>query len=122
MSRTDERMPPAAVHVEQNGIGVVEGGRIFGQSLAILEYLEETHPDPPLLPSNPAERARVRQLALVIACEVHPLQNSGVRRHLRSAHGFDDDFVAPFQLEARGVGWPLDDGRHRIGFDAPHRV
>ncbi len=43
------------------------------------------------MPGNPVERARVRQLALVIACEIHPLQNSGVRQYLREAHGFDSD-------------------------------
>jgi len=88
-----EQRGPEYLAINPQGLvpSLEEGGRIFGQSLAILEYLEETHPDPPLLPSNPAERARVRQLALVIACEIHPLQNSGVRQHLREAHGFDGD-------------------------------
>jgi len=52
-----------------------DGAHVFTQSLAILEYLEETHPEPPLLPATPAERARVRAIALSIACEVHPLNN-----------------------------------------------
>jgi maleylacetoacetate isomerase len=88
-----EHRGPEYLAINPQGLVPVmeEGGRIFGQSLAILEYLEETHPDPSLLPGKPIERARVRQLALVIACEIHPLQNSGVRQHLRGAHGFDGD-------------------------------
>ena len=88
-----EQRGPEYLAINPQGLvpSLEEGGRIFGQSLAILEYLEETHPQPPLLPSEPVERARVRQLALLIACEIHPLQNSGVRQHLREAHGFDGD-------------------------------
>jgi maleylacetoacetate isomerase len=52
------------------------------QSLAIIEYLEETHPEPALLPKNPADRAFVRSLALSIACEIHPLNNLRVLRYL----------------------------------------
>src|SRR5262245_1652707 len=47
-------------------------GRTLTQSLAIIEYLEETHPEPPLLPKDPLERARVRALALTVACDIHP--------------------------------------------------
>ncbi len=57
-------------------------GRTLTQSLAIIEYLDETHPEPPLLPPTPAERARVRALALDIACEIHPLDNLRVLRYL----------------------------------------
>src|SRR5689334_1361457 len=48
---------------------------VFSQSLAIIEYLEETHPQPPLLPPEPAARAWVRSLALGVACDIHPLNN-----------------------------------------------
>jgi maleylpyruvate isomerase len=58
---------------------LVDGDVEIAQSLAILEYLEEKWPAPPLLPADPAGRARVRQLALVVACEIHPLQNLRVR-------------------------------------------
>ena len=60
------------------------------QSLAIIEYLEETHPEPPLLPADPAGRARVRALALGIACDIHPLNNLRVQRYLKATLGLDD--------------------------------
>jgi maleylacetoacetate isomerase/maleylpyruvate isomerase len=59
-----------------------DGAHVLTQSLAILEYLDETHPRPPLLPKDPFERARVRALALDIACEIHPLNNLRVLRYL----------------------------------------
>lgn len=59
-----------------------DGDEALTQSLAIIEYLEETHPEPPLLPRSPADRARVRALALDIACEIHPLNNLRVLRYL----------------------------------------
>ena len=61
---------------------LVDGEHRVAQSLAIIEYLDETHPTPPLLPATPAERARVRGLALDIACEIHPLNNLRVLRYL----------------------------------------
>ncbi len=59
------------------------------QSLAILEYLEETHPLPALLPRSPADRARVRALSLMIACEIHPLNNLRVLQYLSGTLGID---------------------------------
>ncbi len=59
-----------------------DGGHVLTQSLAILEYLDETHPEPPLLPREPLARARVRAIALDIACEIHPLNNLRVLRYL----------------------------------------
>ena len=59
-----------------------QDGQSLTQSLAIIEYLDETHPQPPLLPATPVERARVRALALDIACEIHPLNNLRVLRYL----------------------------------------
>jgi maleylacetoacetate isomerase/maleylpyruvate isomerase len=58
-----------------------EGVRL-AQSMAIIEYLEETHPQPPLLPADPLGRARVRALAQDVACEIHPLNNLRVLRYL----------------------------------------
>ena len=59
-----------------------DGAHALTQSMAIIEYLDETHPLPPLLPGTPAERARVRALAQDIACEIHPLNNLRVLRYL----------------------------------------
>jgi maleylpyruvate isomerase len=66
-------------------------GRILTQSLAIMEYLEERYPKPPLLPAVPADRALVRSMALVIACEVHPIQNLRVLNYLKDHHKQSDD-------------------------------
>ena len=66
-------------------------GQIFSQSLAIIEYLEECYPKPPLLPSDAAERAFVRSMALLIACEVHPIQNLRVLSHLKNDHKQSDE-------------------------------
>jgi maleylpyruvate isomerase len=68
-----------------------DGGRIFTQSLAIIEYLDERYPKPPLLPRDPADRAIARSMALLIACEVHPIQNLRVLNHLKSDHKQSDD-------------------------------
>jgi len=64
-----------------------DDGRVLTQSLAIIEYLEETHPHPPLLPASPKDRARVRSLALAVACEIHPLNNTRVLRYLKERLG-----------------------------------
>lgn len=59
-----------------------DGDATLTQSIAIIEYLDETHPQPPLLPADPPGRARVRALALDVACEIHPLNNLRVLRYL----------------------------------------
>jgi maleylpyruvate isomerase len=68
-----------------------DGGRILIQSLAIMEYLEERYPKPPLLPADPADRALVRSMALVIACEIHPIQNLRVLVYLKNNLKQSDD-------------------------------
>lgn len=65
-------------------------GNTLIQSLAIIEYLDETHPEPPLLPKDPIERARVRAVAQVISCDIHPLNNIGTRQVLTGMFGADD--------------------------------
>ena len=62
---------------------LADDGHVFAQSLAIIEYLEETNPDPPLLPPDFAGRAIVRSMALGIACDIHPLKNLRVTNYLR---------------------------------------
>ena len=69
---------------------LVEDGRAIAQSLAILEYLDEAHPEPPLLPHDPFDRAYVRGLSQVIACEMHPLNNVRVLKWLKARWGLSD--------------------------------
>ncbi|PZP95391.1 MAG: maleylacetoacetate isomerase [Variovorax paradoxus] len=66
-------------------------GVALSQSLAIIEYLEETHPEPRLLPSEPLARAQVRALAQTIACEIHPINNLRVLKYLSQELRVDDD-------------------------------
>jgi maleylpyruvate isomerase len=63
---------------------VMDDGAVLTQSVAIIEYLDETHPDPPLLPKAPLARARVRALAQAITCDVHPLNNLRVLQYLEN--------------------------------------
>ena len=92
LRRGEQREPD---YRELNPQGLVptlcDGDTAIGQSLAILEYLEEKHPEPPLLPKDPAGRARVRQLALAVACDIHPLQNMGPLGLLQSEFGLSSD-------------------------------
>jgi maleylacetoacetate isomerase len=70
---------------------LVDGDLAISQSLAILEYLEETHAAPPLLPRDPADRAFARQIALTVACEIHPLNNVAVLNYLTQDLGLGDE-------------------------------
>jgi maleylpyruvate isomerase len=70
-----------------------DNGRILTQSLAIIEYLDEIYPDPPLLPQDSADKALVRSMALVIACEVHPIQNLRVLNYVKRNYHQTDEQV-----------------------------
>ena len=61
----------------------IDGDDVLTQSLAIIEYLEETHPEPALLPGSPLDRAFIRSVALQIACEIHPVDNLRVLKYLK---------------------------------------
>ncbi|MGC2075625.1 MAG: maleylacetoacetate isomerase [Xanthobacteraceae bacterium] len=63
---------------------VTTAGDVLIQSLAIIEYLDETHPQPPFLPKDPLDRARVRAFAELIACDIHPLNNTSLLRYLKN--------------------------------------
>lgn len=69
----------------------LDDGAVLIQSMAIMEYLEETHPEPPLLPKDPKGRARVRGLANVIACDIHPLNNLAVLNYLTGEMKVSED-------------------------------
>ena len=77
--------------------------RVITQSLAICEWLDETLPQPPLLPGNPLERARIRAFALAIACDIHPVQNLKVLARLRSMSIPEGDVTA-------WAAWVIRDG------------
>ncbi|HJY83259.1 MAG TPA: maleylacetoacetate isomerase [Candidatus Binatia bacterium] len=77
-----------------------DDGRVLTQSLAIIEYLEERYPEPPLLPRDPADRAIVRSMALAIACEVHPLQNLRVLNYVRDVLHHPEE-----EMNAWGQHW-----------------
>lgn len=68
----------------------LDDGRLLTQSLAIVEYLDEAYPEPPLLPRDVAGRARVRAIALAIACDIHPLNNLRVLHYLTGTLGASD--------------------------------
>jgi len=69
------------------------GEAVLAQSPAIAEFLEEQHPEPALLPPDSLGRARVREMMHSIGCEIHPLQNSGVLKHIKAAYSLDNDAV-----------------------------
>ena len=88
LRRGEQSAPPFASLNPQSLVPALEDdGRLLTQSLAIIEYLEEVRPIPPLLPPDPAGRARVRSLALAIACDIHPLNNLRVLNYLKKPLG-----------------------------------
>jgi maleylacetoacetate isomerase len=101
-----------------------DDGTLITQSLAIIEYLDEVHRSPPLLPGSPRDRAAIRSLAQVIACDIHPVNNLRVLQYLRNPLGHDEDAVARWNREwmSRGfaaleisIGRYSGDGRHCHG-------
>ncbi len=76
---------------------LIDGDTGLNQSLAIIEYLDETYPDPPLLPKGAVERARVRAAALTVACDIHPLNNLRILRHLKNTFGQEQEAIDTWQ-------------------------
>ena len=86
--RYGEHLEPAYKAVNPQGLVpalILEDGRLLSQSLAIIEYLDETVPEPPLLPDTAVGRARVRMLAQIIACDIHPVNNQPLETMLSSS-------------------------------------
>lgn len=72
---------------------LVDGEQVLTQTPAIIEWLEERYPDPPLLPANSADRARVRALAALVGCDIHPINNRRILEYLRKTLGCDETAV-----------------------------
>jgi maleylpyruvate isomerase len=104
--RKGEQCAPAYLAINPQGLVPTledDTGTIITQSLAIIEWLEETHPEPALLPKDPLRRAKVRAFALAIACEIHPVQNLKVLTRLREL-GLPEDKVTGW------AGWVNSEG------------
>lgn len=93
--RHDEHLAPDYLAINPQGFvpALDDDGAIIVQSLAIIDYLEETRPAPPLLPTRPADRAHARALAQIVACDIHPIDNLRVLRYLRDPLGHDQETV-----------------------------
>jgi maleylpyruvate isomerase len=94
LAKGEHRKPEYAGRYPQGLLPtLVVDGLELAQSLAIIEYLDERHPNPSLLPREPASRARVRSLALLVACEIHPLNNLRTLQYLKRQLGQNEEQV-----------------------------
>ncbi len=111
--RTGAQRDPAFLSRNPQGMvpALEADGLVLTQSPAILEWLEETRPEPPLLPSSPADRAAVRAMTALVVCDVHPLNNLRVLKALRET--FDANQAAVDAWAGRWIG---------AGFDALERL
>jgi maleylacetoacetate isomerase len=129
-SASVEMRAPASAHrtpefLAINPQGLVpalqDEGATIAQSLAIIEYLNETHPNPPLLPASPVDRAHVRALALAVACDMHPLNNLRVLNYLRAPLALDEDTVNAWYHHWIGAGFTgLEENARRTTGDGHH--
>jgi maleylacetoacetate isomerase len=93
-SKNEHRAPDYLALNPQGLIPALEhDGAVLSQSLAIIEFLDEKYPDPPLLPADPLARAQIRSISLAIACDIHPLNNLRVLNYLRRELQQSDDRV-----------------------------
>ncbi len=91
--RRDEQRAPGFLELNPQGLvpALEDGGTVIAQSLAIIEYLEERVAEPPFLPAAPADRAWVRALAQIVACDIHPINNLRVLQYLEKELALDDE-------------------------------
>src|SRR5258705_11124483 len=104
--RKGEQCAPAYLAINPQGLVPTlenDAGAILTQSLAIIEWLDETHPEPPLLPSDPLRRAKVRAFAMALACDTHPVQNVKVL-HRRRELGLPEEQVTGWAAWANREG------------------
>ena len=101
-----EHRQPAYLGLNPAGLvpALEDAGQVLTQSLAIVEYLEETHPQPALLPAAALDRARVRAIAQVIACDIHPVNNLRVLNYLRDTLYADDAARSNWALHWMALG------------------
>ena len=100
--RDGQQRDPAYLKINPQGLVpalVLEDGTILTQSLAIIEWLDETHPEPPLLPKHPIRRAKVRAFAQSIACDTHPVQNLRVLQRVKALGQDDTAWARAINLE-----------------------
>jgi len=94
LRRNEQRSPDFLALNPQGFVPALDDeGDVLTQSMAIIEYLDETQPNPPFLPGHPGDRARVRALAQLVACDIHPINNLRVLRYLRDPLGRDEAAV-----------------------------
>jgi maleylacetoacetate isomerase len=107
----------SADYLDRNPQGLIPAleveGAVLAQSLAIIEYLDEQFPAPPLLPSDPIGRAHVRSMALAIACDVHPLNNLRVLNYLRQELEHDEATVDTWYRHWITLGFTALEGQAR---------
>ena len=103
--RKGEQRDPSYLAINPQGLvpTLQDEDAVITQSLAIIEWLEETHPQPPLLPKDPLRRAHIRAFAQVLACDTHPVQNLKVLARLRQ-HGLPEDKVTEWAAWANREG------------------
>src|SRR5450755_3646531 len=104
--RRGEQRDPVYLAINPQGLVPTlldDQGAILTQSLAIIEWLDETHPEPPLLPKDPLRRAKIRAFAMVLACDTHPVQNLKVLARLREL-GLPDEQVTAWAAWANREG------------------
>ena len=116
-----EQLAPAyaAVSPQQLVPALEVDGQVLTQSMAIIEFLDETHPQPPLLPADPWARARVRALAQAVACEIHPLNNLRVLAYL--VHDMEMDDAAKNQWYHHWVRTGLEGLEGMLAQDSARR-
>jgi maleylacetoacetate isomerase len=104
----DEHKLAAYIAVNPQGLvpALEDRGKIYVQSLAMMEYLEETYPQPALLPATAEDRAYVRAVAQIVACEIHPLNNLRTLRYVKKSYGLDEEGVNAWYRHwiAEGLG------------------
>ena len=119
--RTDQQSTPAYKAINPQGLvpALDDGDHILTQSVAILEWLEETHPDPALLPKSAIDRAHVRALVSAVVADIHPLNNLRVLKSLKHDLGADQPAIDAWVARWIAIGFDAIEeliGRHGHGF------